>query len=194
MSSIIPFVIEKTSEGERSYDIYSRLLEDRIIFIGDEIDTELSNSVIAQLLLLDQQDSSRDIHVYINSFGGCISSGLAIYDTMNYVKSDIRTVCVGIAASMAAVLLAGGSNGKRIALPNAQIMIHQPRSSMYEQTATDLEIDVKQIKFLKLKLAEILALKTGNNKNKILKDIERDTWMTPLDAKNYGIIDEVVGV
>lgn len=192
--TLIPFVIDKSFDTERSYDIYSKLLEDRIVFIGEEIDSSLTNSVIAQLLWLDQQDSNRDIYLYINSPGGSIQDGLAIYDTMTYIKADVRTVCVGEAASMAAILLAGGTKGKRISLPNSRIMIHQPRQTFSKttQTVTEQQINLKVIKEMKLQLTKILSLKTGQNIKKILKDCESDKWFNPTDALKYGLIDEIV--
>ena len=192
--NFIPFVIDKSYDSERSYDIYSKLLEDRIVFIGDEIDSSVANSVIAQLLWLDQQDHTRDICLYINSPGGSIQDGLAIYDTMTYVKADIRTVCIGEAASMAAILLAGGAKGKRISLPNSRIMIHQPRQtfSRTTQTVTEQQINLKVIKDMKLQLTKILAERTGKPIKKILKDCELDKWFNATDALNYGLIDEVV--
>lgn len=191
----LPFVVEKHGDNERSYDVYSRLLEDRIIFIGEEITNELANSVVAQLLLLDQKDASSDIYIYINSPGGSITAGLAIYDTINFVRPEVRTVCVGVAASMAAVLLASGQKTKRYALPNSKIMIHQPRQQgnpHQVMTVTEQEIDLKVIKDMKKQLTTILAGKTGQPYKKVWKDCELDTWMEPEKALEYGLIDEII--
>lgn len=189
----IPYVIEKSNDGERCYDIYSRLLEDRTIFIGHEIDSDLANSVVAQLLLLDQLASERDIFVYINSPGGSITAGMAIYDTMKYIKSDCRTVCIGLAASMAAVLLAAGAVGKRYALPNSRMMIHQPRTEgSPPMTVTEQEIDVQLSKDMRKQLAKILSSHTGKPFNKVMKDCEKDKWMTPDEALVYGLVDEII--
>jgi ATP-dependent Clp protease, protease subunit len=194
MSRYVPFVIEKTGDYERSYDIYSRLLEDRIIFLGEEITDDVANSIIAQLLLLDQKDSHLDICLYINSPGGSITAGLAIYDTIQYVRPAVTTVCVGIAASMAAVLLSSGQRGKRYTLPNSKIMIHQPRQegSHGVSTVTEQEINLKVIKKMKVQLSEILAKNTGKPLKKILKDCELDKWLEPSEALEYGIIDEIL--
>lgn len=189
----VPYVIEKTKNGERCYDVYSRLLEDRTIFIGEEIGSNLANSVVAQLLLLNQQDKDRDIFMYINSPGGCVMSGLAIYDTMRYINCDVRTVCVGLAASMAAVLLSAGTKGKRFALPNSRIMIHQPRSTgAGEMTVTEQEIDFKLSRSLKRQLTQILADNTGNPYKVVAKDCEKDKWLTASEALKYGLLDEVI--
>jgi ATP-dependent Clp protease, protease subunit len=189
--SLIPFVIEQTPRGERSYDIYSRLLKDRIIFIGTPINDEISNLVIAQLLFLESDEPTKDIYIYINSPGGVVNAGLAIYDTMQYVKPDIATVCIGQAASMSALLLASGARGKRFALPNSRIMIHQPMGSFYGQ-ATDIEIQAKEILRLKARLNEVLADHTKQPLEKIAADTERDFYMSGQEAKEYGLIDEVI--
>lgn len=187
----IPTVIEKTSYGERSYDIYSRLLRDRIIFLGSEIDDGLANSIIAQLLLLDSQSSKEDIKIYINSPGGSVSAALAIYDTMQYVKADISTICVGIAASAAALLLASGARGKRIALPNSEVLIHQVMGGTQGQ-ATDIDIHARHILKMKDRLNEILAEHTGQKRTKIALDVERDYFMSASEARKYGIVDKVI--
>lgn len=189
----IPFVIEKRADGDRAYDIYSRLLEDRIIILGSPIDSELANNIIAQLLLLDERDNERDICLYINSPGGDITAGLAIYDTMNYIKSDVRTVAIGIACSMAAVLLSAGKKGKRISLPNSYIMIHQPRQEQREmKTVTEQEIDLQVSKSMKKQLVEILSKHTGQTQKTIYADCELDKWLSPKEALSYGLIDEIV--
>ncbi len=185
-----PTVIENTGRGERAYDVYSRLLKDRIIFLGTEIDDQVSNAIIAQLLFLEAEDPEKDIIMYINSPGGVITSGLAIYDTMNYIKPDVQTVCVGQAASMGAFLLSAGAKGKRFALENSRIMIHQPLGGARGQ-ATDIEIQAKEILKLKSKLAELMAKNTGKTKTKILNDTERDNFMSAEEAVEYGIIDKV---
>lgn len=187
----IPFVIEQTGRGERSYDIYSRLLKDRIIFLGDEINDEVANAVVAQLLFLESESPERDISIYINSPGGLVSAGLAIYDTMRFVKCDISTIVVGMAASMAAVLLAGGTHGKRIALPNARIMIHQPLGGAQGQ-ASDIEIHAREIMKTKEKLNKILALHTGQTLKKIKSDTDRDYYMDAQEALEYGLVDKVI--
>lgn len=187
---LIPIVIDKEGQNERSYDIFSRLLKDRIVFISGEIDDNLANSVIAELLYLDSLEK-KDIYLYINSPGGSITSGMAIYDTMNYIKSDVSTICIGIAASMAAFLLSCGKIGKRIALPNSEIMIHQPLGGV-EGQATDIKIRADRIIKLKKKLNNILSKNTGQNINKINKDTERDYFMTSEEALRYGIIDSVI--
>jgi ATP-dependent Clp protease protease subunit len=188
---LIPYVIEQTNRGERSYDIYSRLLKDRIIFLGDEINDTTASLVVAQLLFLDAEDPDKDINLYINSPGGVISSGLAIYDTMNHVKSDVSTICVGMAASMGAFLLSGGQKGKRFALPNAEIMIHQPSGGTRGQ-ATDVQIHAEHIIRTKKKLNEIYAANTGKPLDVITRDQERDYFMTAQEALDYGIIDKVI--
>ncbi len=191
MSSIIPIVIEQTGRSERAYDIYSRLLKDRIIFIGTPIDDHVANTVIAQLLFLQTEDPEKDIHVYINSPGGIVSSGLAIYDTMQYVKPDIATYCLGQAASMGALLLAAGTKGKRFALPHSRIMIHQPMGGFQGQ-ATDIEIHAREILKLKETLNRILSNHTGQSFEKIQADTERDFFMSAEEAKQYGIVDDVI--
>ncbi|MBR5115809.1 MAG: ATP-dependent Clp endopeptidase proteolytic subunit ClpP [Lachnospiraceae bacterium] len=189
--SLIPYVIEQTSRGERSYDIYSRLLKERIIFLGEEVDANSASVIVAQLLFLEAEDPEKDIHLYINSPGGEITSGMAIYDTMNYIKCDVSTICVGMAASMGAFLLAGGAKGKRQALPNAEIMIHQPSGGSRGQ-ATEIEIAAKHILRTREKLNTILAENTGKPIEKIAEDTERDNWMTAQEAMDYGIIDSVI--
>ncbi|MCH7552367.1 ATP-dependent Clp endopeptidase proteolytic subunit ClpP [Patescibacteria group bacterium] len=189
--NLIPTVIEKSQYGERAYDIYSRLLKDRIIFLGAPIDDMVTNSVIAQLLFLESKDPKKDIQLYINSPGGMVTGGLAIYDTMQYVKCPISTVCVGIAASMGAVLLAAGEKGKRFALPNAQIMLHQPVGGASGQ-AVEIEITAKQIVKIKEKLNQILSKHTGQTYEKVEKDTDRDFYLTTQEAKDYGLIDKVI--
>lgn len=189
--SIVPIVIEQTGRTERVYDIYSRLLKDRIIFIGTEINDQVANVVIAQLLFLQTEDPDKDIHIYINSPGGMVSSGLAIYDTMQYVKPDIATYCVGQASSMACILLAAGTKGKRFALPHSRVMIHQPIGGFYGQ-ASDVEIHAREILKMKDLLNKILAKHTGQPIERIQKDTERDFFMSAEEAKEYGIIDEVI--
>ncbi|SEF84631.1 ATP-dependent Clp protease proteolytic subunit ClpP [Caloramator fervidus] len=189
--SLVPIVIEQTARGERSYDIYSRLLKERIIFLGDEINDQTANLVIAQLLFLESEDPDKDIYLYINSPGGVISAGLAIYDTMQYIKPDVSTICVGMAASMAAVLLAAGAKGKRFALPNSEIMIHQPLGGARGQ-ASDIAIQAEHILRLKRRLNEILSERTGQPIEKIERDTDRDNFMTALEAKEYGLIDDVI--
>lgn len=192
-NTLLPFVIEKKADGDRTYDIYSRLLEDRIIFLGSEIDDDVANSIIAQLLLLDQKDSTQDIWLYINSPGGSITAGLAIYDTIQFIRPKVKTVCIGIAASMAAVLLSSGSTGRRYSLPNSKIMIHQPRSSPHKtMTVTEQEIDLKVIKKMKKQLAEIIARHTNQPLRKVMKDCELDNWLEPTEALKYGLIDEII--
>lgn len=189
--ALVPYVIEQTSRGERSYDIYSRLLKDRIIFIGEQIDEHLASVVVAQLLFLEAEDSEKDICIYINSPGGSVTAGMAIYDTMQYIKPDVSTICIGMAASMGAFLLAGGTKGKRYALPNAEVMIHQPSGGAQGQ-ATDIKIVAEKILQTKKKLNEMLAANTGQPLEVIEADTERDHWMTAEEAKAYGLIDEVV--
>jgi ATP-dependent Clp protease protease subunit len=189
--SLIPMVIEQTGRSERAYDIYSRLLKDRIIFIGNPIEDNLANTVIAQLLFLQTDDSDKDIHLYVNSPGGVVSSGLAIYDTMQYIKPDIATYCLGQAASMGALLLNAGTTGKRFALPNSRIMIHQPMGGFQGQ-ATDIEIHAREIMKMKESLNGILAKHTGQAIEKIKEDTERDYFMSGQEAKEYGIIDDVI--
>ncbi len=189
--SLIPMVIEQTSRGERAYDIYSRLLKDRIIFLGTAIDDIVANTVIAQLLFLEADDPDKDIYLYLNSPGGVVTSGLAIYDTMNYIKCPVSTICIGQAASMGALLLAAGTKGKRFSLPHARIMIHQPMGGFQGQ-ATDIEIHAREILKLKETLNRILANHTGQPIEKIQTDTDRDFFMSGEDAKNYGIVDEVI--
>lgn len=189
--SIIPIVIEQTGRSERAYDIYSRLLKDRIIFIGTVIDDHVANTVIAQLLFLQSEDPDKDIHLYINSPGGIVSSGLAIYDTMQYVKPGIATYCIGQATSMGALLLSAGTKGKRFALPHSRIMIHQPMGG-FHGSATDVEIHAREILKMKETLNQILSLHTGQPLEKIQADTERDFFMSGEEAKEYGIVDEVI--
>lgn len=189
--SLVPYVVEQTSRGERSYDIYSRLLKDRIIFLGEEVNENSASIVVAQLLFLEAEDPEKDIHLYINSPGGVITAGMAIYDTMQYIKCDVSTVCIGMAASMGAFLLAGGAKGKRFALPNAEIMIHQPLGGAQGQ-ATDIEISAKHILAIKQRLNTILAENTGQPYDVIAADTERDNWKTAQEAKEYGLIDAVI--
>lgn len=191
MSGLIPVVVEQTSRGERSYDIYSRLLKDRIIFLGSGVDDYTSNLIVAQLLFLEADDPEKDISLYINSPGGSITSGFAIYDTMQHIKPDVSTICVGMAASMGAFLLSGGAKGKRYALPNSEIMIHQPLGGTQGQ-ATDIEIHARRILQMKEKLNEILSANTGQPIERIKDDTERDNFMTAQEAVEYGLIDEVI--
>lgn len=188
---LVPIVVEQTSRGERAYDIYSRLLKDRIIFVGAPIDDNFSNIIIAQLLFLEAEDPDKDIYLYINSPGGVVTSGLAIYDTMQYIKPNVSTICIGQASSMGALLLAAGSKGKRFALPNVRIMIHQPMGGFQGQ-ATDIEIHAKEILRMKESLNQILANHTEQPIERIRQDTERDYFMSGEEAKNYGIIDEVI--
>ena len=189
--SLVPYVIEQTSRGERSYDIYSRLLKDRIIFLGEEVSDVSASVVVAQLLFLEAEDPEKDIHLYINSPGGSVTAGLAIYDTMQYIKCDIETICIGMAASMGAFLLAGGTKGKRFALPNSEIMIHQPLGGARGQ-ATEIEIAAKHILRTRAKLNGILAERTGQPLEVIERDTERDNYMSADEAKAYGLIDEIM--
>lgn len=189
--SLIPYVIEQSSRGERSYDIYSRLLKDRIIFLGTAIDDNVSNAIVAQLLFLAADDPDKEIRMYINSPGGSVSAGLAIYDTMQHIKPDVSTVCVGLAASMGAVLLTAGAKGKRFALPNSEIMIHQPLGGARGQ-ATDIQIHAEHIIKTRQRLNQILSERSGQPLEKIEKDTDRDNFMSADDAKNYGLIDEVI--
>jgi ATP-dependent Clp protease protease subunit len=189
--SYVPYVVERTGRGERSYDIYSRLLKDRIIMLNGEVNDAVSGSIVAQLLFLEAEDPDKDIYLYINSPGGVITSGMAIYDTMNYVKPDIVTICIGQAASMGAFLLSCGTQGKRYALPHARIMVHQPLGGAQGQ-ATDIEIQAKEILRMKKELNEILAKNTGQTIKKITADTERDFFMSAAEAKEYGLIDSVV--
>lgn len=188
---LVPMVVEKSSHGERAYDIYSRLLKDRIIFIGTGIDDNVANLIVAQLLFLQSEDPKKDIHVYINSPGGSVTAGLAIYDTMKFVKPDVNTYCLGQAASMGAVLLCAGTKGKRFALPNARIMIHQPWGGA-QGTASDIEIQAQEILRMKKDLTQILANHCGQTFEKVAKDCDRDYFMSAAEAKGYGLVDEVV--
>ena len=188
--SLVPYVIEQTSRGERNYDIYSRLLKDRIIFLGEEVNETTASLVVAQLLFLESEDPGKDIHLYINSPGGMVTAGLAIYDTMQYIKCDVSTICIGMAASMGAFLLAGGAKGKRLALPNAEIMIHQPSGGAKGQ-ATEIQIAAENILKTKKKLNEILAANTGKPYDVIAADTERDHYMSAQEAMEYGLIDNV---
>lgn len=189
--SFVPYVIEQNSRGERSYDIYSRLLKDRIIFLGEEVTDVSANLVVAQMLFLEAEDPGKDIHFYINSPGGSVSSGFAIYDTMQYIKCDVSTICIGMAASMGAFLLSGGAKGKRLALPNAEIMIHQPSGGARGQE-TEIRIVAENILKTRNKLNEILAANTGKSVEEISRDTERDNYMTAQEAVAYGLIDSVV--
>lgn len=189
--SLVPYVIESTSKGERSYDIYSRLLKDRIIFLGEEVSDVSASLVVAQLLFLEAEDPSKDVQLYINSPGGSVTAGMAIYDTMNYIKCDVSTICIGMAASMGAFLLAGGAKGKRMALPNADVMIHQPSGGAQGQ-ATEIRIVAEKILKTKQKLNEILAANTGQPVEVIERDTERDNYMTAEEALAYGLIDKVI--
>ena len=189
--SLIPYVVEQTSRGERSYDIYSRLLKDRIIFLGEEVTDVSANIVVAQLLFLEAEDPGKDIQLYINSPGGSVSAGMAIYDTMQYIKCDVSTICIGMAASMGAFLLAGGAKGKRYALPNAEIMIHQPSGGAQGQ-ATEIQITAEHILRTKEKLNKILSANTGQPYEVVAADTERDNWKTAEEAKEYGLIDTVI--
>ncbi|SHO54099.1 ATP-dependent Clp endopeptidase proteolytic subunit ClpP [Anaerocolumna xylanovorans] len=189
--SLVPYVIEQTSRGERSYDIYSRLLKERIIFLGEEVSDVSASVIVAQLLFLESEDPGKDINLYINSPGGSVTAGMAIYDTMQYIKCDVSTICIGMAASMGAFLLAGGAKGKRFALPNAEVMIHQPSGGAKGQ-ATDIKIVAENILKTKKKLNEILAANTGKPLDVIEIDTERDYYMTAEEAKAYGLIDSVI--
>ncbi len=189
--SLVPYVIEQTSRGERSYDIYSRLLKDRIIFLGEEVNATTGSLVVAQLLFLESEDPSKDIHLYINSPGGEVTSGMAIYDTMQYIKCDVSTICIGMAASMGAFLLAGGAKGKRFALPNAEVMIHQPSGGAKGQ-ATEIQIAAENILKTKKKLNELLAQNTGKPYEQVAADTERDHWLSAQEALDYGLIDSII--
>jgi ATP-dependent Clp protease protease subunit len=191
VNALIPMVVESTNRGERAFDIYSRLLKDRIIFLGTPVDDQIANLIIAQMLFLEHEDPNQDIRLYINSPGGVVYSGLAIYDTMQMIKPDVATFCMGMGASMAAVLLAGGTRGKRFALPNARVMIHQG-SSGFRGAVPDIEVAARETLSLTNKLTEILALHSGQDFDKVKRDTERDYYMTAADAKDYGIIDEVL--
>ena len=189
--SLVPYVIEQTSRGERSYDIYSRLLKDRIIFLGEEVTDVAANIIVAQLLFLEAEDPDKDIHLYINSPGGSVSAGLAIYDTMQYIRPDVSTICVGMAASMASILLAAGAKGKRFALPHSRVMIHQPLGGAQGQ-ATDIEIHAREILRVREEMNQILAAHTGKDPETIKLDTERDHYLTADEALSYGLIDQVV--
>lgn len=189
--ALVPYVIEQNSRGERSYDIYSRLLKDRIIFLGEEINDAVASTVVAQLLFLESEDPGKDIHMYINSPGGSVTAGMAIYDTMNYVKCDVSTTCIGMAASMGAFLLSSGAKGKRYALPNAEVMIHQPLGGARGQ-ATEIQIAAEHILKTKKKLNQILADNAGKPVEEVEKDTDRDNWLSADEAKEYGLIDEVI--
>ncbi|MCI9397461.1 MAG: ATP-dependent Clp endopeptidase proteolytic subunit ClpP [Lachnospiraceae bacterium] len=189
--ALIPYVIEQTSKGERSYDIYSRLLKERIIFLGEEVNDASASVIVAQLLFLESEDPEKDINLYINSPGGVITAGMAIYDTMQFIKCDVSTVCIGMAASMGAFLLAGGTKGKRMALPNAEIMIHQPAGGAQGQ-ATEIEITAKHILATKEKMARIMAQNTGQDFEVIMADTERDNWKSAEEALAYGLIDRII--
>ncbi|MGI6176216.1 MAG: ATP-dependent Clp endopeptidase proteolytic subunit ClpP [Christensenellales bacterium] len=189
--NLVPMVIEQTNRGERSYDIFSRLLKDRIIFLGGGVNDDIANLVVAQLLFLEAEDPDKDISLYINSPGGVVTAGMAIYDTMQYIKCEVSTICIGMAASMGAFLLAAGAKGKRRALPNAEIMIHQPSGGARGQ-ATDIQIQAEQIIATKKKMNQILAERTGQDIEKIAADVERDFYMSAKDAQEYGIVDEII--
>ena len=188
--SLVPYVIEQTSRGERSYDIYSRLLKDRIIFLGEEVNETTASLVVAQLLFLESEDPGKDIQLYINSPGGMVTAGMAIYDTMQYIKCDVSTICIGMAASMGAFLLSSGAKGKRICLPNAEVMIHQPLGQAQGQ-ATEIEITANHILRTKKKLNTILAANCGKTVEEVTKDTERDNWLTAQEALEYGLVDKV---
>ncbi len=194
MGYLVPMVVEQTNRGERSYDIYSRLLKDRIIFLGGAIDDDVSNLVVAQMLFLEAEDPEKDINLYINSPGGSITAGMAIYDTMQYIRSDVRTICIGMAASMGAFLLASGTKGKRVALPNSEVLIHQPLIGGHGLSgqATEIEIHARQLLRTKAKMNKILAERTGQPIEKIERDTERDYYMTAEEAKEYGVVDQVL--
>ena len=189
--SLVPYVIEQTSRGERSYDIYSRLLKERIVFLGEEVNETTANLIVAQMMFLEAEDPEKDIHFYINSPGGSVTDGFAIYDTMHYVKCDVATYCIGMAASMGAFLLAGGEKGKRFVLPNSEIMIHQPSGGAKGQ-ATEIEIVAKQIIHTKERLNRILSENTGQPFEKVAEDTERDNWMSAEEALEYGIVDKII--
>lgn len=189
--SLVPYVVEQTSRGERSYDIFSRLLKDRIIFLSEEVNNATASLIVAQMLFLEAEDPDKDIHFYINSPGGSVTAGMAIYDTMQLIKADVSTICVGMAASMGAFLLAGGAKGKRYALPNAEVMIHQPSGGTQGQ-ATDMQIHAERIIQMKKKLNEILATNTGQPVEKVTEDTERDNFLTSEEAVAYGLIDKVI--
>jgi ATP-dependent Clp protease protease subunit len=190
-SHLIPYVVEQTSRGERSYDIYSRLLKDRIIFLGTPVDDTISSLIVAQMLFLQSEDSTKDIYLYINSPGGSVSAGMAIYDTMQYIKPDVSTICVGLAASMGQFLLSGGAKGKRFSLPHSRIMMHQPLGGTNGQ-ASDIEIYTKEMIKIRETLYSLISTHTGQSIDKIRTDADRDNWMSPEDALNYGIIDKIL--
>ena len=194
MGYLVPMVVEQTSRGERSYDIYSRLLKDRIIFLGGAIDDDVSNLIVAQMLFLEAEDPEKDINLYINSPGGSITAGMAIFDTMQYIRSDVRTICIGMAASMGAFLLAAGAKGKRVALPNSEVLIHQPLIGGHGLSgqATEIEIHARQLLRTKAKMNRILSERTGQPIEKVEKDTERDYYMTAEEAKEYGLVDQVL--
>ena len=189
--SLVPYVVEQTNRGERSYDIFSRLLNDRIVFLGEEVNDTTASLVVAQLLYLEAQDPDKDIQMYINSPGGSVTAGMAIYDTMQYIKCDVSTICIGMAASMGAFLLSCGAKGKRIALPNAEIMIHQPSAGTQGQI-TDMAIHLKRLEVIKKRMNHILAENTGKSVEQVSADTERDHWLTAAEAKEYGLIDQVI--
>ena len=189
--ALVPYVIEQTSRGERNYDIYSRLLKERIIFLGEEVNETTASLIVAQLLFLESEDPGKDIHLYINSPGGSVTAGMAIFDTMNYIKCDVSTICVGMAASMGAFLLSSGAKGKRIALPNAEIMIHQP-AARTQGKVTDMEIDVERFLKIKARMNRIMAENTGKTPEQIKADSERDHWLLAEEAREYGLIDKVI--
>ncbi len=190
-NQLVPIVVEQTGRGERAFDIYSRLLKDRIVFLGTPVDDGIASLIIAQLLFLESEDPDKDIHLYVNSPGGSVSAGLAIYDTMQYIRPDVSTICIGMAASMAAVLLAGGAKGKRMALPNARIMIHQPWGGV-QGTASDISIQAEEILKTKKKINEILSNHSGRTLEQIEKDTDRDYYLAAAEAKDYGLIDSVL--
>lgn len=190
-NNLVPMVVEKTSRGERSYDIYSRLLKDRIVFLGTPVNNAVASSVVAQILYLASEDSEKDINLYINSPGGVVSAGMAIYDTMQFVKPDISTTCVGMAASMGAVLLTGGADGKRYLLPNARVMIHQPLGGVQGQ-ASDIEIEAQEILRIKHLLCELIADHCKKDKDQVMKDFDRNKWMSAEEAKDYGLVDKIM--
>lgn len=194
MGYLVPMVVEQTNRGERSYDIYSRLLKDRIIFLGGGIDDDVANLVVAQMLFLEAEDPDKDINLYINSPGGSITAGMAIYDTMNYIRSDVRTICIGMAASMGAFLLTAGAKGKRVALPNSEVLIHQPLigGSGLSGQATEIEIHARQLLRTREKMNKILSERTGQPLERIVKDTERDYYMTAEEAKEYGLVDQIL--
>ncbi|MCM2678015.1 ATP-dependent Clp endopeptidase proteolytic subunit ClpP [Alkalicoccobacillus plakortidis] len=191
MSNVVPYVVEQTSRGERSYDIYSRLLKDRVVFLGSEVNDPVANSIVAQLLFLAAEDPDKDISLYINSPGGSTSAGLAILDTMNFIKPDVQTICLGMAASMGAILLTAGAKGKRLALPNSEIMIHQPLGGAQGQAA-DIEISARRIIKLREQIEEFMSNQTGQPKSKVAKDMDRDYFMSSEEAMQYGLIDKIV--